>query len=232
MPGASQSDDVVEYPMTCHSGGALEILIEPVLPAPRLTVVGETPVAETLVALARLLGYRAERLDHAERLSRVVEETAAPAFVVVASMGVDDEEALLTALGAGVPYVALVASPKRAAAVREKLALSGVGPDVLSRLNAPAGLDIGARSQEEIALSILAEITVQRATMMPEIASDASGEAIAAESAGEAIDPVCGMTVAIAGARHTTEFDGKTWYFCCAGCKARFEAEPSQYIAA
>jgi xanthine dehydrogenase accessory factor len=231
MPGASQSDDVVEYPMTCHSGGALEILIEPVLPQPRLAVVGETPVAETLAALARVLGYRAERLERAEDLPQTLGETVSPMFVVVASMGVDDEEALLTALRAGASYVALVASPKRAAVVRESLAMSGLPPEDLARLKAPAGLDIGARTQEEIALSILAEMTMARAAIDLEIAAGASRETATAEDDLEAIDPVCGMTVSIAEARHRTEFAGKTWYFCCGGCKARFESAPAQYAA-
>lgn len=224
MPGAQEADEVVEYPMTCHSGGALEILIEPVLPAARLALVGETPVAETLAALAGVLGYRVERFADARQFAA---NGGGAGFVAVATMGVNDEETLAVALRSDAPYVALVASPKRAAAVRETLAVMGVTGEELGRLKAPAGLDLGARTQEEIALSIIAEIVQVRAAMPAGVMDEATPVV-----AAEAIDPVCGMSVEIAGAKHTAEFDGKTWYFCCGGCKARFEADPRQYAAA
>jgi xanthine dehydrogenase accessory factor len=228
MPGARESDEAVEYPMTCHSGGALEILIEPVLPAARLTLVGETPVAETLAALAGVMGYRVERYAEARTFAADVGKLGASSLVVVATMGVDDEETLAAALRSAAPYVALVASPKRAAVVRETLAVIGVTPDEMSRLKAPAGLDLGARTQEEIALSILAEVVQVRAALPAGMLETLS----ASPAPLEAIDPVCGMSVTIAGAKHTREFDGKTRYFCCGGCKARFEADPHQFAAA
>jgi xanthine dehydrogenase accessory factor len=153
-------------------------------------------------------------------------------FVVVASMGVDDEEALAAALRAGTRYVALVASPKRAAVVRETIAAMGVSPHDLVRLKAPAGLDIGAQTQEEIALSIMAEVVQMRSAMSPGNAEGTSAPQPVSAFELEAIDPVCGMTVAIAGARHQSEYGGKNWYFCCGGCKARFEADPLPYLVA
>jgi xanthine dehydrogenase accessory factor len=238
MPGVSSQGDgkdreaIVEYPMTCHSGGALEILIEPVLPAPRLFIVGETPIVTTLIELARVMGYRVNQFERAAELAVRLGEPETPVFVVVASMGVDDEEALAAALRAGASYVALVASPKRAAVVRETLAAMGVSPDDLVQLKAPAGLDIGARTQEEIALSIMAEIAEVRSAMTPGTMAGTSVQDPVASLQLEAIDPVCGMTVTIAGARHQTEYDGKVWYFCCGGCKARFEADPLPYLPA
>jgi xanthine dehydrogenase accessory factor len=233
MPGASQPDlDVIEYPMTCHSGGALEILIEPILPAPWLAILGETPIAETLASLAAMVGYRVSRIAQADQLSSPLHAANALPFVVVASMG-DDEEALIAALYAGAPYVALVASPKRASVIRETLVAAEIPPEDLSRLKSPAGLDIGAKTQEEIALSIMAEIVQVRATMASRTAEESL--AIASRdpaSESEAIDPVCGMTVTIAAARHFSQFNGKTWYFCCGGCKAQFEADPPHYAAA
>jgi xanthine dehydrogenase accessory factor len=240
MPGVSSQGDgkdreaIVEYPMTCHSGGALEILIEPVLPAPRLFIVGETPIVTTLIELARVMGYRVNQLERAADLALRLGTTETPVFVVVASMGVDDEEALAAALRADASYVALVASPKRAAVVRDTLAAMGVSPEDLLRLKAPAGLDIGARTQEEIALSIMAEIAQVRSAMTPGTSAGISApdpDPVAALEL-EAIDPVCGMTVTIADARHQTEYDGKIWYFCCGGCKARFEADPLPYLPA
>jgi xanthine dehydrogenase accessory factor len=238
MPGAGSSggdqdrEAIVEYPMTCHSGGALEILIEPVLPAPRLFIVGETPIVTTLIELARVMGYRVNQFEHAADLALRLGASESPVFVVVASMGVDDEEALAAALRAGTRYVALVASPKRAAVVRETLAAMGVSPHDLVRLKAPAGLDIGAQTQEEIALSIMAEVVQMRSAMSPGTAEGTSAPQPVSALELEAIDPVCGMTVAIAGARHQTEYGGKNWYFCCGGCKARFEADPLPYLVA
>jgi xanthine dehydrogenase accessory factor len=238
MPGVSgksgdqDRDDIVEYPMTCHSGGALEILIEPVLPAPRLFIVGETPIVKTLADLGRLMGYRVDQLERASDLGLRLGASKSLPFVVVASMGVDDEEALAAALRAGSPYVALVASPKRAAVVRETLSAMGVSADDLDRLKSPAGLDIGAQTQEEIALSIMAEVVQLRSAMTPETADSTSATSPVAAREREAIDPVCGMTVTIAGARHQWEYDGKIWYFCCGGCKARFEADPLLYLPA
>jgi xanthine dehydrogenase accessory factor len=232
LPGASEADDVVEYPMTCHSGGALEILIEPVLPMPRIWLVGATPVMDALAALANVVGYRVERVEDAAGLLEVLDDGPSPAYVVIATMGVDDEAAVAAALRAGTAYVALVASPTRAAVVRQTLAEMGVAPEAVARLRAPAGLDIGARTQEEIALSIMAEIAQRRAAMTARTEAAPAEVAAGPESALTATDPVCGMTVTIAGARHVSELDGKTWYFCCGGCKARFEADPSPYLAA
>ena len=232
MPGAVDDEqEIVTYPMTCHSGGALEILLEPVLPAPRVVVVGETPVARTLTAMAALLGYRVAPLSAADQLGTVL-TTGGTNLVVCASMGVDDEQALLLALRAHASYVALVASPTRAESVRRTLAASGVSDDDLARLKAPAGLDIGARSQEEIALSILAEITQLRSSLglaETDALSDARNESVTAPE--QAIDPICGMTVTIVGARHVSEYDGRSWYFCCGGCKSQFEANPEVYAA-
>lgn len=231
LPGAKAGlDDVVEYPMTCHSGGALEILIEPVLPAPRIAIVGETPVVETLARLAEVMGYRINALARADDLPAALHDAASRTFVVIASMGVDDEQALTTALQAESPYVALVASPKRASGVRETLLAGGLSPDAVARLKAPAGLDIGAQTQAEIALSIMAEIAQVRATMEPGIVPDVPEQAEPDVAlAFQAIDPICGMTVTIATARHRSEHGGQSWYFCCGGCKARFDADPAAF---
>lgn len=227
MPGARESDDAITYPMTCHSGGALEILIEPVLPAAGLVLVGATPVSETLAALARTMGYRVDHHADSRSFAASLANLNGASFVVVATMGVDDEETLAAALRSSAPYVALVASPKRAGVVRETLTLMGVSPEELAKLKAPAGLDIGAQSQEEIALSILAEVIQLRAATPKWVA----GEPAAASAPAEAIDPVCGMSVTIVEARHSAEYGGMTWYFCCGGCKSRFLRDPAPYAA-
>jgi xanthine dehydrogenase accessory factor len=134
--------------------------------------------------------------------------------VVVASMGHGDEDVLTTALVTAAGYVGLVASSRRAQAVVGELRTRGLDEEELARIRSPAGLDLGPSSQEEIAVAILAELVAWRHTtgVSP------------AEAVGEAVDPVCGMTVSIAGARETLVRDGTTYYFCGPGCRRRFEA--------
>ena len=124
---------------------------------------------------------------------------------------------------ASVPYVGLVASHKRGATVRSLLEENGV-PGVAA-LRSPAGLDLGARTAPEVAVSILAEI-VQIHT------SQAREQAPATASAAtSAVDPVCGMSVVVASARHKAEVDGASYYFCCANCRAKFLRDPQVYLA-
>ena len=133
----------------CLSGGSLEIFLQPRLPAPLVAVLGETPIARALARMADALGYAAVGIAADSPLP------ADAAAVVVASHGRGEEAVLRAALTAGVPYVGLVASPRRGDTVRAALDLP---PADLVRLSTPAGLDIGAHTPEEIALSILAEI--------------------------------------------------------------------------
>jgi xanthine dehydrogenase accessory factor len=188
----------------CASEGAVEVLIEPQRPALRLAVVGDAPAARTLRELATVLGWR------------TTEEVEGADAVVVASMGRNDQEALEAALASGAGYVGLVASSKRATAVLGDLRDRGVDEESLARVRSPAGLDLGPSAQEEIAVAILAELVAWRHTRGPS----------PAELVEEAVDPICGMTVAVAAARETVVRDGVTYYFCGPGCRRRFEAAP------
>lgn len=211
----AEDNGVLSYPMTCHSGGTLEIYLEPVLPPPELIVLGDSPVAQGLVALAGPLGFRARLHPDPEGRLPVVEPS--DTWVVVAGMGDNDEPAVRAALESGAAYVAFVASRKRAGTVVDALRADGVDPAVLARLKAPAGLDIGARTGAEIALSILAEIVQRRAT------SSVLRQTTARPAPATATDPICGMQVEIASARWTSVRDGQTFYFCAPGCKRQFE---------
>ncbi|HET9017331.1 MAG TPA: XdhC family protein [Thermomicrobiaceae bacterium] len=228
---------VVVAPMTCHSGGTLEIFLEPFLPPLRLLVVGESPVADALVRLGHVMGYRVvavrpEATATAPPESDVVlgslDLAAAAAggrsAAVVATMGVYDEDAVERALRAGIGYVALVASRRRAESVAALLRDAGVPDDALARLRAPAGLDIAASAPEEIAVSILAEIIACRRDL-PVVTSALS------KAPATAVDPVCGMTVEVSGARHTQEHGGRRYYFCCPACRRRFVANPAAFLA-
>jgi len=169
-----------------------------------LAVIGDAPAARALRELARVLGWRTTA--HVEGAEAVV----------VASMGRDDEESLAAALASDAGYVGLVASAKRAASVTAELRERGVDEESLARIRSPAGLDLGPSAQEEIAVAILAELVAWRHTRGPS----------PAELVEEAIDPICGMTVAVVGAKETVVRDGITYYFCSAHCRKKFEAAP------
>jgi xanthine dehydrogenase accessory factor len=135
----------------CLSGGALEVFLEPVVPAPLVAVHGDTPITRALLAFGPALRY------HIVPAAGVDLEGAAA--VLVASHGRGETAVLAGALRAGVPYVGLVASRKRGEAIVAGL---DVDDELRSRVRTPAGLDLGARTPEEVALSILAEIVATR----------------------------------------------------------------------
>jgi xanthine dehydrogenase accessory factor len=240
----------VVVPMTCASEGAVDVLVEPFVQPRTLVVVGATPVAAALARLARGMDYQVVRVvDPAEQpdiaaeaaalgmtvatldaLETILRESAADHAAVVASQGHYDEQALEAILRGRAPYVGLVASRKRGDAVRALLDQGGV-PGVAA-IRSPAGLDLRARTPQEVALSILAEIVqaLPSGNAMP--ASPAADHAFAATAAAApatAVDPVCGMSVEVATARHTADVDGVAYYFCCANCRARFVTTPQDY---
>jgi xanthine dehydrogenase accessory factor len=158
----------------CPSQGTMDIFVEPVLPRPEIVICGSSPVAVALADLARRLGFQitacapaAEQPAFAE-IDRRIEGYALSAeqdgarFIVVSTQGRGDEAALKAALAVEADYVAFVGSRRKAASLRAKLLADGVAEARLDRLKAPAGLDLGAITPEEIALSILSEIVAER----------------------------------------------------------------------
>ena len=253
-PGLSEPEEgVIELAMPCQSQGALEIYVEPFLPRPELVVIGETPLAQALASAGKLIefdvtvsdpGATAEAFPDADLLLTDLEATAArlraDSYVVVATQGQYDEDALAAVLRSEAAYVGLVASLKRAEAVLDYLRGSGFEASDLERLYCPAGLSLGAVTPSEIALSIAAEILQVRReppARQPEPAASSAPEPliltpISAVGGEQALDPICGMTVDVATARHTSEHEGQTVYFCAAGCRQRFEQEPERYASA
>lgn len=240
--------------MTCASEGAVDVYVEPFVQARLLVVVGATPVADALARLARTMDYQVTRVVYAgekpdieaeaaalgvkvatlDALEAILGEGAADSAVVVASQGHYDEEALDVGLKSRVPYVGLVASRKRGATIRALLEERGVPR--LATIRNPAGLDLGARTAPEVALSILAEIVQTVPSGTPLVTSPASAAPVAIAdpeaspaAPASAVDPVCGMQVDVATARHTAEVDGVVYYFCCANCRARFVKQPQVY---
>ena len=253
-PGIDSVESNVEHvvvPMTCASEGAVDVYVEPVVQARVLVVVGATPVADALARLARGMDYQVTRVvfpaetrdietDAAalgvrvatlDALEAILGEGAVDSAVVVASQGHYDEEAVEASLKSATPYVGLVASRKRGATVRALLEERGVPR--LAALRNPAGLDLGARTAPEVALSILAEIVQSLPSGVPLAATQTSPAAAQTEASpaapASAVDPVCGMRVDVATARHTAEVDGNLYYFCCANCRSRFVKQPQDY---
>jgi xanthine dehydrogenase accessory factor len=226
-PGGTEGEDVgteighdegsVTVQNPCLSGGAIEVFLEPFLPAPRIIVAGDTPIAAALLRLAPELGLDA--VDSRGHDSGAPVPSADDLAVVVAAHGRDELAILRAALEAGVRYVGLVASRKRGAAVLAELRADGVTDELLARIDTPAGLDIGARSPAEIALSILASIIEVRRR------SSTTPRSWAAAPPTTAVDPICGMTVLIGTDALSSEHGGEAHYFCGEGCRKAFERQ-------
>lgn len=215
-PDDAVDDAVVEH-NPCLSGGALEIFLEPQLPPMQLLVIGGSPIARALERIGRAAGYDCERADPDS--AGAIERAAA---VVVCTHGNAEEIVLARALDGGVPYVALVASPRRGAAV---LAGLDVADELRGRLHTPAGLDLGARTPSEIAISILAQIVAEHHAdpIVGDPGARTARPVDAPTAVATAIDPVCGMTVAVSpAAQQLSSGAGETVYFCGSGCRERY----------
>jgi xanthine dehydrogenase accessory factor len=254
--GETVPEGMTVVPIACQSEGALEVFIEPVQPAPRLVIVGRSPMAQTLADLAGALGWRTALMGSRESSAA---DADGHSMVVVATQGHGDEEVMEQAVAARPAYLGLVASQRRGAAVLGYLKDRGVPKDRLDRIKVPAGLNLGRTSHREIAVAILAELVQLRAageigggTGGAGVTSTGAGEATgahaghaerAAPGAGqraaaapavaapaEAVDPVCGMTVVADDSSYPLVHDGVTYYFCRVGCRRAFEADPAAYV--
>ena len=242
--GLGQADDggdgLRSIAMACESEGAMEIYLEPSLPAPQVVVIGRTPAVDAIAAVATAIGWDAVIVDDGgqpddhERPELVrttldlggllVDQATA---VVVATQGHYDDLALSAALGTDAGYIGLVASAKRAEAMRDYLRSQGFDDGDLGRISAPAGMDLGRIPNREIAAAVMADLVARRV-----------GGQLAVEAAPgsqdrpvEAVDPVCGMTVLVAEARYQTAYEDTDYYFCAPGCQQRFEADPAVFVA-
>jgi xanthine dehydrogenase accessory factor len=168
------TDELLGIGMPC--GGKMEVYIEPVMPQPDLLIAGHGRIAEALATFAHLLGFRiivndpgadqnsfpqAEQVI-AEDFDLVQTPIGANTYVVIATQHKNDHLWLQRALRGEAAYVALIASRHRAKLVLEYLAAEGVPEDKIATIFAPAGLDLGAATPEEIALSIVSQIVALR----------------------------------------------------------------------
>jgi xanthine dehydrogenase accessory factor len=232
-------------PMMCHSGGTVEIYLDPVIASPRLALFGRSPIIAKLASVAHAIGYLVDvadpdaQRDEVPSADRIFTSIAAPelegaTFIVVGSMGDFDEDAVMRAIELEPQYLGVIASRRRYALLRDALIARGVDTSTLALIANPAGLDLGAREAGEVAVSILAQIVARRNSIAVVVenaqpAEKPANRALPVVEAPTSIDPVCKMTVTIAGAKHVGEWNGQSWYFCCGGCKTKFLADPTKY---
>ena len=239
-PAEHAPSGVVDYQMTCHSGGSLDIFVEPVLAKPHLLIMGRSAVAQNLARLAKATRFAvsvaapeadAESFPGVDELRtdlklegvRVTPQT----YVVIATQGESDEEAIELALTLGAPYVSFVASKTKAQKLFAGLRERGARAELLEKIRVPAGLDIGAVAPEEIAIAILAEVVqTMRRKQVETVPAPAAAKPIREER-----DPVCGMAVDPEQARHQSSYQGLTYHFCCPHCKHAFDQDPEKYAA-
>ena len=221
------------FPMSCASGGLLDIFMEPHVPLPQLALVGDSPVISALKSLAEVVGFWVTQLTSSDLSQLSIDEHTS---IVVATHGYYDEDVLEQALRSPAAYIGMVGSHKRAATCRDYLRASGLAEQQIARLRAPVGLDIGAVTPAEIAASILAELVQVRHSAQQNVVSQATPQEELAQNSqpvqdsNTALDLVCGMMVEIATARHHSVMDGQDFYFCCPACKRLFERNPQEYL--
>jgi len=217
-PDAARDDwqGAESYRMTCEGGGSLEIYLEPILPNPQLIIIGRSPVAQTLAQLGHMLDFKVTAVESDP--DSVRDQIKENSFVVVATMGNDDEEGLLSVVGTRPRYLGLVASQKKSRALFEYAREKGATDEDLAAIKCPAGIELGGETLTEIALSVAADIVrVRRASGEQQSVPDEP------TTKGVAFDPICGMTVDIEDAKYTSVINGETIYFCCLRCKETFD---------
>ena len=203
--GGEEERGVVTVQNPCLSGGMIEVFLEPVVGAPRVFVEGEMPISEALRRLGAQVGLEMVGVTGGE-----FEPGPRDLALVVAGHGREELPALRAGLEAGLPYVGLVASRRRGQGVIGELRSDGVPAELLDRIDTPAGLDIGARTPEEIAVAIIARIIEVRRGSRATVT---------------AVDPICGMTVTVTASTLSLEHEGETVYFCAEGCRRAFAAQ-------
>jgi xanthine dehydrogenase accessory factor len=234
-PSGNKNEEIYtkSYSMTCQSGGEVDVFIEPVLPKPTIHLFGVSHIALALskVAIAAnypvvCVGDQADKsiFTNVEHFISINDfEKIEDAYVVVCTQGLNDEISLLTAVRANPAYVSFVSSRKKANAIFSYLRKEGVNFDQLKAINTPAGIDIGAKLPEEVAISILAQI-IQHSRQEKE------QQPIQINNEDYYINPVCNIPIQKSAAKHILEHNGEKVYFCCDGCHTSFKQSPESYL--
>ena len=222
--------------LMCESGGTLEFHIEPVLPMTKLVIYGSTPAVEALAKMGEILDYEIyalapgiSEIDLPDGVIKMEEFSAieGQCVAVVAAQGEGDLRALKAAIASKPEFLSLIASKKKSKSLLKQLANDGIRQDEIDSIKFPAGLDIGAVTPQEIAVSIIAELVQQK---MAKAHEDKIILEVSEPNNGKPKDPICGMLVDPLTADHSSDYEGITFYFCCGGCKERFETEPAAYV--
>lgn len=242
QPGldAPELAGVKNYKMTCMSGGTVEVYVEPIMPKAKLKIFGRSHIARALSKIGNAAGFSitvvsdladAEMFEDAEEiinLKNYEPNKTALEFCVVCTQGEDDEKSLLQAIKTGTDYISFVSSHKKANSVLMALKREGISHDQLVRIKTPAGLDINAKTPEEVAISILAQIIEHRRNY-EKVNEDQSVDQDGISS-DLYVNPVCNIPVQKSTAKHVLEYNDEKVYFCCDGCKESFEKEPEAYM--
>ncbi len=239
----SRQDGVVEYKMTCMSEGTVEIFLEPVLPATHLVVIGKSLIAKALVQLAKASGYRVTAVapeakpatfDNVDELITQMTlnnvKISAASAIVICTQGENDEQALELVLPQQVFYKGFVASLKKRTALFKNLAEQGIENDKMEAIHSPAGININAKTPQEVAVSILAEIIQEKNSLQPTGFNEFFAAGAGAAATQYYINPVCGIPVDINNPKHVVEYNDEKVYFCRDGCKVQFDADPAKYL--
>jgi xanthine dehydrogenase accessory factor len=219
-------EGVLSIPISCQSDGALQIYIEPMQAAPLLTIVGRSPMAMTLEKLAADLNWTVKLIDVNDFTAGDLVENS---WVVIATQGHGDEEAIELALTKNPSYLGVVASRKRGQVVKDYLASRKISAAQIEKIRIPCGLDLGHTSHREVAVAILAELVKLRAA--GEVATPKKELPLLTQEVTQVIDPVCKMTVVAEKANRPYEYNGITYYFCAPGCRTSFESDPTAFLA-
>jgi xanthine dehydrogenase accessory factor len=216
-------DGVKEYLMTCQGGGSLEIYLEPMLPKPELIIFGQSPVAQVLAELGKILDFNVTIADPSQTNIRP------QSYVVVATMGDGDEEALAAVAGSKATYIGFVASREKSSKLFQYLREKGIADQDLKQIKSPAGLELGAESLPEIAFSVMAEILQLNRQRESSAKPEKPKSQLPVLEIRTAIDPICGMTVDLKTSKYSSNYESKAYFFCCLRCKETFEKAPATY---
>ncbi len=230
---------VKNYRMTCMSGGTVELYIEPIMAVTQIHIFGRSHIAKALCEIGHASGYKMnvitnlaeeEMFPNASSVTKLSDFTKERSlendYVVVCTQGEDDAESVLAAIRSNPKYLAFVSSRRKANSIFMELKRGGIEHDQLVRIKTPAGLDINAKTPEEVAISILAEIVQTKRS--EEIVATGIEEATLEDDLY--INPVCKIPVQKSTAKYVLEHNGEKVYFCCDGCKESFEKDPEAYM--
>jgi len=239
--GSPEQKGVKTYKMTCMSGGSVEVYIEPIMPKSNIIIFGRSHIAMALCEIGSAAGFAVSVVsDLAEKemflnasnvtgLGSYNRKCNNNDFVVVCTQGEDDEKSLLAAIESNPGYLAFVASRRKANGIFNALKKQDISHEQLVKVKTPAGLNINAKSPQEVAISILAEIIQIKRSEESQLSTPLSTQEQELQD-DLYINPVCKIPVQKSTAKHILEYHGEKVYFCCDGCKESFEKEPEKYI--